>query len=150
MPASTSLYLANSLLPYRAQNVVPSCCTSVYPTNRQVSRISGNYSVKLLGPHRSLPVGAASGLCGYFLAASVARFAAAEGAAAYWLLCSSLALVGLSEQIAALQDLCKARYHYCNITSRSKLLKQVIQCSCCTLCICSRRLWNARIASVLA
>jgi hypothetical protein len=106
----------------------------------QLSRVAGNRTVKLLGPRASLLAGAACGLLGYLtLAIAISSLlpaaTAADTAAAghnsssatvqlAWL-GASLVLVGLSEQIAALQIFCKRRYQQDPAAVRTRLLQQV-------------------------
>ncbi|KAF8060518.1 STP7 [Scenedesmus sp. PABB004] len=89
----------------------------------QVSRVAGNYSVVLLGPRASLRAGAAAGAAGYALLAGSAAFALCPRARlALFVAC--LALVGLSEQIAALQHFVKRRYGASSAALRGRLLRQ--------------------------
>jgi hypothetical protein len=116
----------------------------------QLSRVVGNRTVKLLGPRTSLLAGTASGLLGYIvLAMAGLQTAAAAGAhdgnsdgssAALQLvwLGASLVLVGLSEQITALQIFCKRRYQHDAATVRTRLLQQVSLWICLWLGFFSR------------
>jgi hypothetical protein len=95
----------------------------------QLSRVAGNRAVKLLGPRASLLAGAASGVIGYLLLAAAAgpRTDVDGSSAALQLLWlgAALGLVGLSEQITALQICCKRRYQHDASTVRTRLLQQV-------------------------
>lgn len=109
-------------------------CISVLLGCYQLSRVAGNRTVKLLGPRASLIAGPASGVIGYLLLAATAAAAAAgprtdvDGRSAalqlLWL-GAALGLVGLSEQITALQIFCKRRYQHDASTVRTRLLQQV-------------------------
>lgn len=106
----------------------------------QLSRVAGNRTVKLLGPRTSLLAGAACGLVGYIaLAASSLQLAPQPTAAAavgdndtgssaalqLLVLGACLCLVGLSEQVTALQVFCKRRYQHDAAAVRTRLLQQV-------------------------
>jgi hypothetical protein len=108
----------------------------------QLARVVGNRTVKLLGPRISLLAGAACGLLGYVAlcassqlpaehaadtASSTAAGAGSRSSAGLQLawLGASLVLVGLSEQITALQVFCKRRYRHDAATVRTRLLQQV-------------------------
>lgn len=97
----------------------------------QLSRVVGNALVVTLGPRRSLLVGAASGVAGYLSLALAAGAPPPQLGATHvawtglaWFV-ASLALVGLSEQITALQDLCRQRHAAEPGGARAPLLKLV-------------------------
>ena len=104
-----------------------------------LSRVAGNRTVKLLGPRTSLLAGAACGLLGYItLAAASLQLAPQPAAAAVAdydegssaalqlvVLGVCLCLVGLSEQVTALQVFCKRRYQHDVAAVRTRLLQQV-------------------------
>ena len=69
----------------------------------QLSRVAGNCLVVAVGERRSLLLGSACGLLGY---CRLAAAGASDGLARF---VAALALVGLSEQVAALQALLKTR-----------------------------------------
>jgi hypothetical protein len=72
----------------------------------QASRVAGNLLVTSpLGPMRAHLVGVAAGLLGYLALAVNDAQSMNPGQFAFW-----LGWVGLSEQIAALQDACKSTY----------------------------------------
>lgn len=94
----------------------------------QVARVAGNRMVKRLGPQTSLIAGAACGVLGYIVLAhsqqGPAQPHSSSIAQVSWL-AASFVLVGLSEQITALQIFCKQRYEGSAESVRTTLLQQV-------------------------
>jgi hypothetical protein len=118
-------------------------CVSLLLGGYQLARVASNRTVKFLGPRCSLLAGAACGLLGYLAlavsfespadaaadtasstAAGAGSSSSSVGLQLAWLgVC--LVLVGLSEQITALQVFCKRRYQLDAATVRTRLLQQV-------------------------